>query len=100
MGTAENFLKASLRTLLPVGLVSLIVLAGMLESGNFETKTLISYSWQGDKSWKHRKLIGEENYGVNHPMSDLHFMSKRRVPNRSDPIHNRCLFLYNLTLPI
>lgn len=98
MGTAKNFLKALLRILFLVGFISLIVLAGVLESVEFDTKTPISYSWQGDKSSKQRKLIGEENYGADHPMSDLHFMSKRRVPNRSDPIHNRCIFLCNFCL--
>ncbi|KAL1807213.1 hypothetical protein ACET3Z_030281 [Daucus carota] len=88
MGTAENFLKASFRILLVVGFLSYIVLAGISESRKFETRTLISCSRQADRSLKQSKLIGEEKY-VLHPKRDIHFTSKRRVPNRSDPIHNR-----------
>lgn len=97
METAENFIKASsYRILVLVGLLSLIVLSGMLGSRKSETKPVLIRRSYGDISWKHRmQLIGDENYGVHYPQSDHHLTSKRRVPNRSDPIHNRFPFLYN-----
>lgn len=40
---------------------------------------------------KHMKLTGRERHAV-HQDWDLNYVSKRRVPNGPDPIHNRYLF--------
>ncbi|KAG5226842.1 hypothetical protein OIU78_026024 [Salix suchowensis] len=39
-------------------------------------------------TFKHLKLSGGESHLVRHDM-DLNYVSKRRVPNGPDPIHNR-----------
>uniref|UniRef100_A0A6N2LPE7 Uncharacterized protein n=1 Tax=Salix viminalis TaxID=40686 RepID=A0A6N2LPE7_SALVM len=39
-------------------------------------------------AFKHLKLSGGESHLVRHDM-DLNYVSKRRVPNGPDPIHNR-----------
>ncbi|KAL4302989.1 hypothetical protein GQ457_10G025380 [Hibiscus cannabinus] len=35
------------------------------------------------------KVLGKGKSSVAHPKQDLDYMSKRRVPNGPDPIHNR-----------
>ncbi|CAK7338610.1 unnamed protein product [Dovyalis caffra] len=37
---------------------------------------------------KHLKLSGRESHVIHHDL-DLNYVSKRRVPNGPDPIHNR-----------
>uniref|UniRef100_A0A6N2N8A5 Uncharacterized protein n=1 Tax=Salix viminalis TaxID=40686 RepID=A0A6N2N8A5_SALVM len=43
-------------------------------------------------AFKHLKLSGGESHLVRHDM-DLNYVSKRRVPNGPDPIHNRYTLL-------
>ncbi|KAJ9683531.1 hypothetical protein PVL29_019208 [Vitis rotundifolia] len=53
---------------------------------NQATKPVITISSTGN--FKHMKLIGRERHAV-HQDWDLNYVSKRRVPNGPDPIHNR-----------
>lgn len=79
----------------------LVMLVGTLQSeGN---KTNMTLTADHRSSWSTRKLhqeiyvkvLGRGKSSVMHPPApglDLS-MSKRRVPNGPDPIHNRCVFL-------
>ncbi|RDX98394.1 CLAVATA3/ESR (CLE)-related protein 25, partial [Mucuna pruriens] len=74
------FLPRFFRALAVVGLVCLLVL-GSLGSG------------EGTRQWsaervKHERVVGGDKL-VNREELDFNYMSKRRVPNGPDPIHNR-----------
>ncbi|KAK8477307.1 hypothetical protein V6N13_090354 [Hibiscus sabdariffa] len=87
------------RTLVVLGLV-LVISAGVLQCDGHERKTA---TIAGDdhrfrtstttaklrKEEQQVKVLGKGKSGVELPKQDLNYMSKRRVPNGPDPIHNR-----------
>ncbi|KAK2994396.1 hypothetical protein RJ640_029511 [Escallonia rubra] len=83
MGSGGRFLKA----FFGAGLICLL-LFGMLESGETRTKPTLERNPRPAGSPEHAKVAGMEKLDVR-PVSDLNYMSKRRVPNGPDPIHNR-----------
>lgn len=44
-------------------------------------------------SFKHWKLVGREKHHVHQNLEFFHYVSKRRVPNGPDPIHNRYILI-------
>ncbi|XP_039045033.1 CLAVATA3/ESR (CLE)-related protein 25-like [Hibiscus syriacus] len=85
-------------TLVVLGVVSFISI-GILQSEGHGTKTTIARgdhrSWTSTTTAKLQqreeqvKVLGKGESSVAHPKQDLNYMSKRRVPNGPDPIHNR-----------
>ncbi|KAF7809224.1 CLAVATA3/ESR (CLE)-related protein 25 [Senna tora] len=79
------------RALAVLGLVCLLVV-GCLGSGIATTEsTTLSSSSSSQETFKHKHVIGSTSSDktVNHAELDFNYMSKRRVPNGPDPIHNR-----------
>ena len=62
---------------------------GVIANQTTKPTRVITISSSGN--FKHLKLIGREEHAV-HQDWDLNYVSKRRVPNGPDPIHNRYLF--------
>lgn len=86
MGSRGRFLKALFGILTLVGFVYLL-LVGMLETGESQTKTM---NLSGSAaSFKHMKLVFGDGEKVGTNSDLINYMSKRRVPNGPDPIHNR-----------
>ncbi|XP_057481270.1 CLAVATA3/ESR (CLE)-related protein 25-like isoform X2 [Actinidia eriantha] len=81
MGCSGRVLKAMF-----VGFIWL-VLVGVLETGGTKTTTTLNPLPSG--GLKHEEMRGIEKLAVHLDQSDLNYMSKRRVPNGPDPIHNR-----------
>ncbi|KAK3442404.1 hypothetical protein EUGRSUZ_B02578 [Eucalyptus grandis] len=81
--------KFLLRALAALSLVWLLVFA-MAEAagGRGAPPTPPLKEWSKGKA-RNSELIDREKKLVFRPRSDLYYMSKRRVPNGSDPIHNR-----------
>jgi hypothetical protein len=44
-------------------------------------------------NFKHADVMGREKL-VDHPELDFNYISKRKVPNGPDPIHNRYIFIF------
>ncbi|KAJ4850783.1 hypothetical protein Tsubulata_046629 [Turnera subulata] len=69
-----------------VGFVTLLLAAETLETEAAKARTV---RVQGIRNLKHEVVLGGEKLVYN-PELDLNFMmSKRKVPNGPDPIHNR-----------
>lgn len=84
MGGSGRVLKALFGFLLLVGFIWFLFV-GILANRATKTTTIrISSS----EIFKHSKLIGGQRLAV-HQDLDLNYVSKRRVPNGPDPIHNR-----------
>ncbi|KAL5759666.1 hypothetical protein ACOSP7_018186 [Xanthoceras sorbifolium] len=64
-----------------------LLLVGTLESGGNKDTTAALKS-QSTENLHRMEASGREKY-LNRPEMDLDSMSKRRVPNGPDPIHNR-----------
>ncbi|KAE9597062.1 hypothetical protein Lal_00007894 [Lupinus albus] len=84
MGTSYYFLPKFFRVLIVIELVSLLVF-GSMHSGRTEQTSQLSA-----EGLKHEKVIGRNiNKHVKNEELDFNYISKRRVPNGPDPIHNR-----------
>ncbi|GMI87815.1 CLAVATA3/ESR-RELATED 26 [Hibiscus trionum] len=81
-------------TLVVLGFM-LVLSIGILQSQGLETMTITGddhRSWTSAKlqqQEQHVKVLWKGKSSVAHPKQDLDYMSKRRVPNGPDPIHNR-----------
>ncbi|CAJ1931623.1 unnamed protein product [Sphenostylis stenocarpa] len=89
MGTSTRtisrfFLPRFFRALLVVGLVCLLVLGSL---GGGEGARQQTKQWSEERV-KHGRVVGRD-MPVNRAELDFNYMSKRRVPNGPDPIHNR-----------
>ncbi|KAF6146185.1 hypothetical protein GIB67_005833 [Kingdonia uniflora] len=83
MGGGGGVLKYLLRVTLLVGFTCFL-LVGMVVSSKGTTSTPTK------ESFKRLGVIGRDTSSVHHQASlDPNVMSKRRVPNGPDPIHNR-----------
>ncbi|XVE75159.1 hypothetical protein DITRI_Ditri12bG0073000 [Diplodiscus trichospermus] len=87
--------KALFWTLIVLGFI-LVMLVGTVQSEGRKTKTTLtsddgqSSPWTGKLQQEEQvKALGRGKSRVSHPQLDLNYMSKRRVPNGPDPIHNR-----------
>ncbi|KAE9613434.1 hypothetical protein Lal_00015923 [Lupinus albus] len=87
MGTSSSFLfpKFFFRALAVVGLVCLLVVGSISTSG----RTRLEATQRSSEILKHEQVMGRDNKHVNNEELDFNNMSKRRVPNGPDPIHNR-----------
>ncbi|KAJ6370046.1 hypothetical protein OIU76_028336 [Salix suchowensis] len=65
-----------------------ILLMESLTETHHATTLMASIRVPSAGAFKHLKLSGGESHLVRHDM-DLNYVSKRRVPNGPDPIHNR-----------
>lgn len=101
MGTSSsNFLlRFFFLALAVVGLVCLVVfgsLGGSSGGGTGQQPTTAT-QWSSERLNKHDKqvaVVGKDHKLVNnHAELDFNYMSKRRVPNGPDPIHNRFVYL-------
>ncbi|KAE8698886.1 Phosphatase 2A-2 [Hibiscus syriacus] len=96
MGAAGSSLL--FRTLVVLGFM-LVISNGIQQRQDHKTKTTITgvdhRSWTSTTAAKLQqreeqvKVLGKGKSSVAHPKQDLNYMSKRRVPNGPDPIHNR-----------
>lgn len=86
MGSSLSF--KALFGALAVGWLICLLLIGNLESGGNSTSTLTTT--QSTANLQRAEALGREKF-IDHPELDLNYMSKRRVPNGPDPIHNRCV---------
>lgn len=84
------------RALAVVGLVCLLVLASLGSVRGTRNPTTLSSTWPSQATLKHEHVIGSgdiDHRPVNQAELDFNYMSKRRVPNGPDPIHNRFVYL-------
>ncbi|CAN6572122.1 unnamed protein product [Malus baccata var. baccata] len=85
MESRRKVLRALLGALLLL-VVFWFFLAGILVNRSAEKKPTVTVS--STKIFKHWKLIGREKHTVVWDSTFI-YVSKRRVPNGPDPIHNR-----------
>ncbi|OIW10519.1 hypothetical protein TanjilG_15891 [Lupinus angustifolius] len=87
MGTSSSsfFPKFFFRALAVVGLVCLLVVGSISSSG----RTRQEATQRSSEILEHEKVMGRDNKHVKNEELDFDNMSKRRVPNGPDPIHNR-----------
>ncbi|CAL0311948.1 unnamed protein product [Lupinus luteus] len=87
MGTTSSsfFPKFLFRALAVVGLVCLLVVGSISASG----RTRQEATQRSSKILEHEQVMGRDNKHANTEELDFNNMSKRRVPNGPDPIHNR-----------
>ncbi|XAR64987.1 hypothetical protein NMG60_11008903 [Bertholletia excelsa] len=83
MGGGRRVVKGMFGALALMGLVWLV----LVEAGEAYTTSTISPQPAG--SFQNVEVVGKEKVSTHEHVSDLNFMSKRRVPNGPDPIHNR-----------
>ncbi|XP_021293216.1 CLAVATA3/ESR (CLE)-related protein 25 [Herrania umbratica] len=89
--SSSLFSKALFGTLVVLGFI-LVLLVGTLQSEGNKTKTTLTTepSSSTGKRQEHVKVLARGKLlSDGHPQLDLNYMSKRRVPNGPDPIHNR-----------
>lgn len=83
--TISCFWKLLFRALAVVGFIW-ILLVGM---GGMKPASFVAESAGHIKD---SDVVGREK--LVHPQRDINYMSKRRVPNGPDPIHNRYVFMF------
>ncbi|KAG6654407.1 hypothetical protein I3843_05G132300 [Carya illinoinensis] len=83
----SSHLKVLFGALALVVVIFLFTVSSQQQGGRTEiAPTLASDSGRNPKL--HAYVMGRGNF-VDHPELNLNYMSKRRVPNGPDPIHNR-----------
>ncbi|CBI32060.3 hypothetical protein AAG906_035065 [Vitis piasezkii] len=87
MGSSRGLFKSLFGALAFVGCVWLLLGGGILESGGAKTTSMLAAHYSLE-NLKHMKVIDRERLVIRRQL-DLNYMSKRRVPNGPDPIHNR-----------
>lgn len=85
MGGGGKVLRALFGTVVVLGVIWFFVV-GIL--ANHATKTTKVVTLTSSRSFYRLKFIGEEKHHF-HQYLNLNYVSKRRVPNGPDPIHNR-----------
>ncbi|KAK2419831.1 hypothetical protein P8452_50186 [Trifolium repens] len=86
VGFGFSYRRLFLGALLSLGIMWFMFLA--ISSMNLQTKRTIHVPMNVNVISKQLKLVGMQRH-VLHSDSRLVFVSKRRVPNGPDPIHNR-----------
>ncbi|CAK9162854.1 unnamed protein product [Ilex paraguariensis] len=86
MGGRRTISKASLVAILFVGFIWFLFVGILGKQVTKTSSNSIAVSSKGN--FKLLKLIGTERLSV-HQKFDLNYVSKRRVPNGPDPLHNR-----------
>ncbi|XP_039034965.1 CLAVATA3/ESR (CLE)-related protein 25-like [Hibiscus syriacus] len=98
--SAGNNCCLSFKALFGALVVLGFILVGTLQSEGNETTTKTtadeddeSWSWKGKATLQKEEQVKDfgrgKLSGLVHRRMDLNYMSKRRVPNGPDPIHNR-----------
>ncbi|CAL5185814.1 unnamed protein product [Lathyrus oleraceus] len=85
-GFGFSFRRLFLGALLSLGIMCFMFLT--ISTMNLQTKRTILVPMNVNVISKHLKLVGIKRH-VLHSNSKLVYVSKRRVPNGPDPIHNR-----------
>lgn len=85
-----SFRRLFLGALLSLGVMCFMFLT--ISTMNVQTKRTILVPMNVNVISKHLKLVGMKRH-VLHSNSKLVFVSKRRVPNGPDPIHNRYVYI-------
>lgn len=80
-------LKVLFGALALVGVIFLFTVSSQ-QGGRAKIAPTLTSDRSGENSKQHAYVLGRGNF-VDHPELDLNYMSKRRVPNGPDPIHNR-----------
>ncbi|XP_042497486.1 CLAVATA3/ESR (CLE)-related protein 25-like [Macadamia integrifolia] len=86
MGRRGGSLRVFLRSLAFVSFIGFLLVEIQASEGSKTTTTTTVTSPAGN--FKQLEVIGTDSQVV-HPDLDINYMSKRRVPNGPDPIHNR-----------
>lgn len=86
--SSSSFLPRFLFGALLVGLVCLLVVVGSLGGSGGGTRKAATLSSQSAEIVKQEHVIGRDKPAERAEL-DFNYMSKRRVPNGPDPIHNR-----------
>ncbi|KAI4328336.1 hypothetical protein L6164_020695 [Bauhinia variegata] len=89
MGCTSNsslLLSFLFRALVLVGLFCLVAVGSF--GGGTRGATTLSTNWSAERLKHEGDVLGGEK-PVDHAELDINYMSKRRVPNGPDPIHNR-----------
>jgi hypothetical protein len=94
MGRGGRILRALLGAVIFWGVIWFLYV-GILP--NHATTLMARIRVPAAGTFQHLKLSGRESHLIRHDM-DLNYVSKRRVPNGPDPIHNRCILLYSMFL--
>ncbi|KAJ4974105.1 hypothetical protein NE237_007279 [Protea cynaroides] len=87
MGHHGGSLRVFFKSLVLVGLIWFLLAEIQLSEGFKTTKTTTATSPAG--SFKQMELMIGTDSPIVPPDLDINYMSKRRVPNGPDPIHNR-----------
>ncbi|GLT41599.1 hypothetical protein SLA2020_156510 [Shorea laevis] len=88
MGCSLSF-KAMFGGLAVPGIILLLLVGALQPSDGRKTKTtLMTTSMKWSEKEEHGKVLGRHKSLVLTEL-DINYMSKRRVPNGPDPIHNR-----------
>ncbi|KAK9277405.1 hypothetical protein L1049_006948 [Liquidambar formosana] len=87
MGNSSGSFKTLFGALALMGCMWLL-LVGIVTHGGMGTTATTTVTAQSMANFKHMEVVGKDTLFV-HPGLDLNYMSKRRVPNGPDPIHNR-----------
>lgn len=90
-GFGFSFRRLFLGALLSLGIMCFMFLT--ISTMNLQTKRTILVPMNVNVISKHLKLVGIKRH-VLHSNSKLVYVSKRRVPNGPDPIHNRYVYIY------
>lgn len=90
-GYGFSFRRLFLRALLFLGIIWFMFIA--ISTMNHQTKSTILVPMNVNVISKQLKFVGMQRHTIPSD-SRLIFVSKRRVPNGPDPIHNRYVLLY------
>ncbi|KAK5845842.1 CLAVATA3/ESR (CLE)-related 25 -like protein [Gossypium arboreum] len=95
-GGSSLLFRTLFGTLIVLGFILGISVGFLKSEGNEKKTTITSDDHQSSTTTakvQHEeeqvKVLGQRKSNVAHPKQDLNYMSKRRVPNGPDPIHNR-----------
>ncbi|KAK9272714.1 hypothetical protein L1049_003091 [Liquidambar formosana] len=87
-GGGVRVLRTLFGALVFVGFIWFLFVGILANRVSTKTTTATITTIPSTLNFKHLKLIGRERHSA-HKDLDLNYVSKRRVPNGPDPIHNR-----------
>ena len=93
MGRGGRALRFLFGVTVLVGVIWLLFVCTIVNHATTITKSIMVSS---TRDFKHQEFVGQERLN-SHQDFHLKHVSKRRVPNGPDPIHNRYIFLYQIT---
>lgn len=93
MGRGGRALRSLFGVTLLVGVIWFFFVGIIANHATAMTKSMMVPS---TRDFKHWEFVAQERYNF-HQDFHLNYVSKRRVPNGPDPIHNRYIFLSQTT---